>query len=65
MLQHLRADVQHRMAPFRNASAGEGVLVSNPVMAKPESATGVDLISVGALTHSVNVFDIGLDLTEG
>ena len=31
------------MAPFRNASAGEGVLVSNPVMAKPESATGVDL----------------------
>jgi nicotinate-nucleotide pyrophosphorylase (carboxylating) len=24
--------------------------------------TGVDFISVGALTHSVRVFDIGMDL---
>ena len=29
------------------------------------AATGVDFISVGALTHSVNVFDIGFDLSEG
>lgn len=28
------------------------------------AATGVDFISVGALTHSVKVFDIGMDLTE-
>jgi nicotinate-nucleotide pyrophosphorylase (carboxylating) len=28
------------------------------------AATGVDFISVGALTHSVNVFDLGFDLTE-
>jgi nicotinate-nucleotide pyrophosphorylase (carboxylating) len=28
------------------------------------AATGVDFISVGALTHSVKVFDIGLDLVE-
>ena len=26
--------------------------------------TGVDFISVGALTHSVTVFDLGLDLRE-
>jgi nicotinate-nucleotide pyrophosphorylase (carboxylating) len=25
--------------------------------------TGADFISVGALTHSVRVFDIGLDIT--
>ncbi len=28
------------------------------------AATGVDFISVGALTHSVTVFDLGFDLTE-
>jgi nicotinate-nucleotide pyrophosphorylase (carboxylating) len=30
--------------------------------AREVAATGVDLISVGALTHSVKVFDLGLDL---
>jgi len=29
------------------------------------AATGVDFISSGALTHSVKVFDLGLDLSEG
>ena len=29
------------------------------------AATGVDFISVGALTHSVVVFDLGMDLQEG
>lgn len=33
--------------------------------AREVAETGVDYISVGALTHSVAVFDIGLDLTEG
>ncbi len=33
--------------------------------AREVAATGVDFISVGALTHSVKVFDIGLDLTDG
>ena len=28
------------------------------------AATGVDFISVGALTHSVRVFDLGLDFRE-
>ncbi|MGA8255104.1 MAG: carboxylating nicotinate-nucleotide diphosphorylase [Nocardioides sp.] len=33
--------------------------------AREVALTGVDFISVGALTHSVNVFDLGLDLVEG
>lgn len=32
--------------------------------AREVAETGVDLISVGALTHSVDVFDLGLDLRE-
>ncbi len=32
--------------------------------AREVAATGVDFISVGALTHSVKVFDLGLDLQE-
>ncbi len=32
--------------------------------AREVGETGVDLISVGALTHSVTVFDLGLDLDE-
>lgn len=33
--------------------------------AREVAETGVDYISVGALTHSVTVFDLGLDLHEG
>jgi len=33
--------------------------------AREVAQTGVDFISVGALTHSVKVFDLGLDLFEG
>ncbi|MCY7394951.1 MAG: carboxylating nicotinate-nucleotide diphosphorylase [Nocardioides sp.] len=33
--------------------------------ARDVAKTGVDFISVGALTHSVRVFDIGLDLQDG
>jgi nicotinate-nucleotide pyrophosphorylase (carboxylating) len=33
--------------------------------AREVAETGVDFISVGALTHSVKVFDIGMDLQEG
>ena len=33
--------------------------------AREVAETGVDFISVGALTHSVQVFDLGLDLSEG
>ena len=31
--------------------------------ARDVAATGVDFISVGALTHSVVVFDIGMDMS--
>jgi nicotinate-nucleotide pyrophosphorylase (carboxylating) len=31
--------------------------------AREVARTGVDFISVGALTHSVDVFDIGMDLS--
>jgi len=33
--------------------------------AREVAETGVDFISVGALTHSARVFDLGLDLTSG
>ncbi|MXG89799.1 carboxylating nicotinate-nucleotide diphosphorylase [Nocardioides flavescens] len=33
--------------------------------AREVAETGVDFISVGALTHSARVFDLGLDLTTG
>ena len=32
--------------------------------AREVAETGVDFISVGALTHSVTVFDLGMDLSE-
>ena len=32
--------------------------------ARDVARTGVDFISVGALTHSVKVFDLGMDLSE-
>ena len=32
--------------------------------AREVAETGVDFISVGALTHSVKVFDLGLDLDD-
>ena len=41
---------------------GVPVLMDNP---REVGATGVDFVSVGALTHSVRVFDIGMDLREG
>lgn len=50
-------------------TAGRAVLEASGGMtlerARAVAETGVDWISVGALTHSVRVFDIGLDLREG
>jgi nicotinate-nucleotide pyrophosphorylase (carboxylating) len=36
-----------------------------PATAPKIAATGVDLISIGWLTHSVDVLDIGLDFKRG
>jgi len=50
-------------------TAGRAVLEASGGLtlerARAVAETGVDWISVGALTHSVKVFDIGLDLREG
>jgi len=49
-------------------TAGRAVLEASGGLtldrARSVALTGVDFISVGALTHSVKVFDIGLDLEE-
>lgn len=49
-------------------TAGRAVLEASGGLtlerAREVGGTGVDLISVGALTHSVTVFDLGLDLDE-
>ena len=49
-------------------AAGRAVLEASGGLtlerAREVAETGVDFISVGALTHSVRVFDIGLDLSE-
>jgi nicotinate-nucleotide pyrophosphorylase (carboxylating) len=50
-------------------TAGRAVLEASGGLtlerARAVAQTGVDWISVGALTHSVHVFDLGLDLREG
>ena len=50
-------------------NAGRAVLEASGGLtidrAREVAETGVDFISVGALTHSVKVFDIGMDLVEG
>jgi nicotinate-nucleotide pyrophosphorylase (carboxylating) len=57
------------MADAVRITAGRALLEASGGLtfdrAREVAATGVDFISVGALTHSVKVFDIGLDLTEG
>jgi nicotinate-nucleotide pyrophosphorylase (carboxylating) len=56
------------MAQAVDLTAGRAVLEASGGLtfdrAREVAATGVDYISVGALTHSVKVFDIGLDLPE-
>ena len=57
MVERVRAHGPGR--PETEASGGITLETIRPV-----AETGVDFISVGALTHSVNVFDLGLDLDE-
>ena len=57
------------MAEAVRVTAGRAVLEASGGLtldrAREVAETGVDLISVGALTHSVRVLDLGLDLVEG
>ena len=59
----------HMMRQAVQLTAGRAVLEASGGLtlerARAVAETGVDLISVGALTHSVQVFDIGMDLVEG
>ena len=56
------------MAEAVQINAGRAVLEASGGLtlerAREVGETGVDFISVGALTHSVKVFDLGLDLVE-
>jgi len=56
------------MAEAVALTAGRAVLEASGGLtldrAREVAETGVDFISVGALTHSVKVFDIGMDLVE-
>ncbi|WP_028651560.1 carboxylating nicotinate-nucleotide diphosphorylase [Nocardioides halotolerans] len=62
MSDELMAEAVRVTAGRARLEASGGLTVDR---ARQVAATGVDFISVGALTHSVRVFDIGLDLTEG
>lgn len=56
------------MAEAVSVTAGRATLEASGGLtlerAREVAETGVDFISVGALTHSVKVFDLGLDLDE-
>ena len=58
-----------RMAEAVRIAGGRATLEASGGLtierAREVAETGVDFISVGALTHSVKVFDLGLDLSEG
>jgi nicotinate-nucleotide pyrophosphorylase (carboxylating) len=68
LLDNMTPDEARACVALARRTAGEtGVLVEisggvNLATAPAYAATGVDLISVGALTHSVPVLDFGLDL---
>jgi nicotinate-nucleotide pyrophosphorylase (carboxylating) len=57
------------MAEAVRVTAGRAMLEASGGLtferAREVAETGVDFISVGALTHSVRVFDLGMDLQEG
>jgi nicotinate-nucleotide pyrophosphorylase (carboxylating) len=66
LLDNMPSDV---MSEAVRITAGRATLEASGGLtfdrAREVAATGVDYISVGALTHSVKVFDIGLDLSAG
>ncbi len=55
------ADAVRRTAGRVPLEASGGITLER---ARRIGATGVDFVSVGALTHSVKVFDLGMDLVE-
>lgn len=61
MSDELMAEAVRRTAGRVPLEASGGITLER---AARIGATGVDFVSVGALTHSVTVFDIGMDLLE-
>lgn len=65
MLDNMSTD---QMRTAVGLTAGRAILEASGGLtldrAREVAATGVDFISVGALTHSVKVFDIGFDLED-
>ncbi len=61
MTDGLMADAVRRTAGRVPLEASGGITLER---ASRIGATGVDFVSVGALTHSVVVFDIGMDLVD-
>jgi nicotinate-nucleotide pyrophosphorylase (carboxylating) len=57
----MMAEAVHLTAGRATLEASGGLTLER---AREVALTGVDFISVGALTHSVKVFDLGLDLDE-
>ncbi|KQV71597.1 nicotinate-nucleotide pyrophosphorylase [Nocardioides sp. Root122] len=60
MTDELMAEAVRRTAGRVPLEASGGITLER---AARIGATGVDFVSVGALTHSVTVFDLGMDLT--
>ncbi|GIM63915.1 nicotinate-nucleotide diphosphorylase (carboxylating) [Planomonospora venezuelensis] len=60
MTDELMTEAVRRTAGRVPLEASGGITLERAVRI---GATGVDFVSVGALTHSVTVFDIGMDLT--
>jgi nicotinate-nucleotide pyrophosphorylase (carboxylating) len=61
MSDELMADAVRRTAGRVPLEASGGITLER---AARIGATGVDFVSVGALTHSVKVFDLGMDLLD-
>ena len=57
----LAADIGNSHTVLGTLEASGGLTLER---ARDVARTGVDFISVGALTHSVRVFDLGLDFRE-
>ena len=65
LLDNMSTDEMREAVAINEAAGGRATLEASGGLtldrAKEVAATGVDFISVGALTHSVDVFDLGLD----
>jgi nicotinate-nucleotide pyrophosphorylase (carboxylating) len=68
LLDNMSNELMAEAVALRDAHGGGATLEASGGLtfdrAREVAETGVDFISVGALTHSVKVFDLGLDLPE-